>query len=219
MKNTIFVQSRLLLALVFLVISGQVFGQKDQSLLWKISGNGLEQTSYLFGTIHIICEDDAPMTEAMKTAFAATEKLVLELDMSDQAQMAAAAQLMMVPEGIDYKGKLSEQAYNKLDSLMKQSMGVGMQIGRMMKPFGLMAVAYQTLVVCDQTTAMEQEFMKMMEGTEMTIAGLETVAFQMSIFDNIPVDEQIGWLDEMMNDSGESQEEFSKMIAAYKARM
>jgi uncharacterized protein YbaP (TraB family) len=28
----------------------------EKSLLWKISGNGLNKPSYLFGTIHLTCE-------------------------------------------------------------------------------------------------------------------------------------------------------------------
>ena len=28
----------------------------ENSTLWKIEGNGLEQPSYLFGTIHITCD-------------------------------------------------------------------------------------------------------------------------------------------------------------------
>ena len=30
----------------------------ENSLLWEISGNGLQENSYLFGTIHLIDEED-----------------------------------------------------------------------------------------------------------------------------------------------------------------
>lgn len=38
----------------------------ENSLLWKISGNGLEKPSYLFGTIHITC--DATLSDNVKMA-------------------------------------------------------------------------------------------------------------------------------------------------------
>jgi uncharacterized protein len=44
------------------LLSVTAFSQKNNSentLLWKISGNGLKKPSYLFGTIHMLCEDDA----------------------------------------------------------------------------------------------------------------------------------------------------------------
>ena len=28
----------------------------ENSLLWEISGNGIEKSSYLFGTIHMTCD-------------------------------------------------------------------------------------------------------------------------------------------------------------------
>jgi len=218
MKMSMIVRLKYALLLIVLVASSNLSAQNEKSLLWKISGNDLEQPSYLFGTIHIICADDALITDAMKSAFASTKKLVLELNMQDQSEMASAAQMMLAPGGIDYKGKLSEQAYAKLDSLMKLSFGVGMQVGSMMKPIGLMAAAYKSLVTCEETTAMEEEFLALMEGTDMTTAGLETMAFQMSIFNDIPVDEQIDWLEDMLGDSADAQDEFAKMIDAYKAQ-
>ena len=136
--------------------------------------------------------------------------------MNDPSLVAEAAQLMMAPEGIDYKGKLSETAYNRMDELLTSSMGVGMQIGRMMKPIALMGVAYKGLVSCDQSTGMEEEFLNMVEGTDKTVGGLETVAFQMEMFNDIPLDEQIQWIEEMLGNPEEAQLEFSKMMDAYK---
>ena len=43
--------------------------KEGQGLLWEISGNGLETSSFLFGTIHIISEDDFVMTEMTKESY------------------------------------------------------------------------------------------------------------------------------------------------------
>ena len=40
----------------------------EQHLLWKISGNGLKNPSYLFGTIHMLCADDAVLSDSLKKA-------------------------------------------------------------------------------------------------------------------------------------------------------
>ncbi len=40
-----------LLAMISLASAAQ---KKNNSLLWKISGNGLEKPSYLFGTMHML---------------------------------------------------------------------------------------------------------------------------------------------------------------------
>lgn len=38
------------------------FSQTEKTVLWEVSGNGLENPSYLFGTIHIICPDDLDLS-------------------------------------------------------------------------------------------------------------------------------------------------------------
>ncbi|GGH28830.1 lipoprotein [Dyadobacter endophyticus] len=42
----------LLFASLLILHSAAIFGQENQSVLWKISGNGLKKPSYLFGTVH-----------------------------------------------------------------------------------------------------------------------------------------------------------------------
>ncbi|WP_342087462.1 TraB/GumN family protein [Dyadobacter sp. OTU695] len=38
---------------LMLVNGATLFGQENQSVLWEISGNGIQKPSYLFGTVHI----------------------------------------------------------------------------------------------------------------------------------------------------------------------
>lgn len=55
----------------------------EKTLLWKISGNGLTQPSYIFGTIHMICEEDFLWDNRIEQAFNSTEHLVLEVDIAE----------------------------------------------------------------------------------------------------------------------------------------
>ena len=55
----------------------------QSSILWKVSGNNLSKPSYLFGTIHMICNNDYFFTNTMQSAFDETEKLVLEINLAD----------------------------------------------------------------------------------------------------------------------------------------
>ena len=81
---------RILSLLVVTLLSFfSIHAQKlENSTLWKIEGNGLDNPSYLFGTIHITC--DATIDEDVEQALAVTTQVVLELDMDDpnlQAKM------------------------------------------------------------------------------------------------------------------------------------
>jgi uncharacterized protein YbaP (TraB family) len=88
MKNVI----KSTIAVVLFIFSGTIHAQKkapklENSLLWEVSGNGLSKPSYLYGTIHMICGSDYFLSDKTKKAFEASEKLVLEIDMSDPKEM------------------------------------------------------------------------------------------------------------------------------------
>ena len=56
-------------------------GTGNNTLLWKISGNGLEKPSYLFGTIHMLCADDAVLSKNMKKIIEDCDEVYFEVDM------------------------------------------------------------------------------------------------------------------------------------------
>jgi uncharacterized protein len=57
----------------------------DNTLLWEVSGNGLEKPSYLFGTFHIMCKDDITFSKNLKTALKSTKEVFFEMDLDDAA--------------------------------------------------------------------------------------------------------------------------------------
>ncbi len=59
----------------------------DNSLLWKVSGNGLEKPSFLFGTFHLLCRQDIHFSEQLKKAVNYSNEIYMELDMDDPSTM------------------------------------------------------------------------------------------------------------------------------------
>ena len=53
------------------------------SLLWEISGKGLKQPSYLFGTIHVICKEDFVLSDSILKKWENADHVFLELDLDD----------------------------------------------------------------------------------------------------------------------------------------
>ena len=70
----------------------------EKSLLWKVSGNGLQKPSYLFGTIHATC--DASLDESTLKALQETNQLYLELDMDDKSMQLQMLKYMKMNDGI-----------------------------------------------------------------------------------------------------------------------
>ena len=81
MRKMLFIAS---LLICFNAVSQDV---KENSLLWKISGNGLDKPSYLFGTMHVMCAGDVFMAPHVEEAFNQSESVLLELKMDDPSIM------------------------------------------------------------------------------------------------------------------------------------
>lgn len=106
------------------------------SLLWKVSGNGLENPSYLFGTHHLVPISILDSIYGIRSAFENTKQTVGELDMSDMAgmQMQIMSQAAM-PEGVTYSSLLDHEEEMLLDSMLRDVLGVGLEkLGGMLKP-------------------------------------------------------------------------------------
>lgn len=107
--------------------SAQPTGRFSGSLLWKISGNGLEKPSYLFGTHHLYSLSFFDEIPGARAALQSADQVVGELLMSDQAGMAAQLQVAaMMPEGTSYQDLLSPSDYERLDNGLRGLTGVGL---------------------------------------------------------------------------------------------
>jgi uncharacterized protein YbaP (TraB family) len=214
MKSIIF--KKIVLAILLVVhFVGSVNGQ-DSSLLWKVTGNGLEKESYLFGTIHIICKSDFLMDDRIIKAFESAEKLFLELDMSDPQLQLKMQQVSLNPGMKNIKAEMDESAAAALDAFLLKNYGAGLAQLGILKPFVLSSMVMLKALPCTEIESYEGYFTSRAGEAEMPIVGLETVEFQVGIFDQIPRDLQLKELVKLVTEEG-SQQEFQTMISAYLA--
>lgn len=187
-----------------------------KSLLWEITGKGLKKPSYLYGTIHMIDADDFFLTEATRKAFDDSERITFEINMKDMTGFSTLFTVMtkiMMKNGTTLADLLSAEDY-RLVSNHFQEMGLPMFMLERIKPMFLTVMASGDspslggMQEADSDIkSYELEFMKMAESQKKDMAGLETVAFQMSIFDSIPYQAQAQMLVESIKagDSGEGE--------------
>ncbi|MDZ7777679.1 MAG: TraB/GumN family protein [Bacteroidales bacterium] len=107
----------------FLMMLFPAKGQNSkESLLWEISGNGLDKPSYLFGTIHLLCPEDLVLDDKITTALNNSEQLVLELDLSDRNVLREVQQKMMYQDGTTAKDYLSPEEYGIVKQFFSDSL-------------------------------------------------------------------------------------------------
>src|SRR5690554_4097430 len=156
---------------------------KEKSLLWSISGNGLEKTSYILGTIHLICPDDYFWTEKMQEAFEASEKVAFELDMDDPALSAQVQSGLVLKDGKKLKDFFTDEEYKKLSDFSQENLGMPLDLLQSYKPFALMSLISMKSASCMIPESYEGNIMKIALEADKEILGLETADDQLAIFD------------------------------------
>ena len=185
----------------------------EKSLLWKISGNGLNKPSYLFGTIHLTCDTslDANTLNALET----TEQLYLELDMDDKSIQMKLMKLMMMKDGAKLSTLLSPEDFKILDEFMKKNLNMSAKMFDSFKPFMISSMLFPKMLDC-KSQSVESELMKITKEQNEEIFGLEKAEDQMKVFDEISYQDQADELLKTVKDNLEKdKKEFQEMITIY----
>ena len=185
----------------------------DKSLLWKISGNGLVHSSYLFGTIHAACEIN--LDKNTKKALLDSKQLYLEIDMDDPNMQAAMMKGIAMKNGVTISSLLSIEDAATLDAFLKENVGMNLKMVDKFKPFMISAMFIPKLLGCPMQS-IETELVKIIKEQNKEVYGLETIENQLDVFDKIPYQLQADELvktakNKMIND----KIELEKMTIAY----
>lgn len=177
-------------ALLMSLISVAAFSQdkkENNTLLWKISGNGLEKPSYLFGTIHMLCEEDATLSKNMKKAISECDEVYFEVDMDNMFEMIGAIGKMKMLGDTTLKDLLSKEDYKKVkDYFESKGSMLPFSMLETFKPILAASTLEQGSLPCENTAMMEQVIMEEAKEYDKKIKGLETMAYQAGVLDSIP---------------------------------
>jgi uncharacterized protein YbaP (TraB family) len=205
----------LVITVITIIFSGSAQSQTkspklEDSLLWEVSGNGLAKSSYLYGTIHMICEADYFVSEKTKKALDAADQLVLEVNLSDEKELANMQQLALGKEPLDKK--LTPEQLSTLDGILKESTGMNIQQVNSLSLVSVMSLIFMKTFGCADLKFYELEFIKQAKKRPMEIGGLESIKSQFEILENAYTnDEMIVMLEEAVKEGA------SPLVGNYKS--
>ncbi|MDW3196343.1 MAG: TraB/GumN family protein [Cytophagales bacterium] len=206
---------RFMIGMLLLICGWSIQAQTNsKSLLWKIERNDI-QTSYLYGTIHLIPQGAFEINEKVTEVFNTAEQIVLEIDMDDPKMQMKMMQNAMMKDETTLDQLFSEEDYRAVSNALKETMGVGLEAVNKMKPFVISSMLITNLIE-GTPASFEMSFVQMAKAKELEILGLETIEYQMSIFDKIPYQEQAKDVVDMVRNEEASREEFAAMVKAYR---
>jgi uncharacterized protein YbaP (TraB family) len=191
----------------------------NNTLLWRISGKNLEKPSYLFGTMHMICANDIELSDSLRNAIKNSDKVYLELDMDDMFQMLGAMSHMTMRDDTTLADLLTKDEYSKVKDYFETHSGLmPFAMLEKFKPLLIESMVMEQSPECENMIVMEQLVMQEAKDNGKEIKGLESMDYQLSIFDSIPYQLQAQQLVKMVEnaDKKTDEDDMKELTDAYR---
>lgn len=202
-----------ILTLLLCFIGSFSFAQKqNDGLLWKIEGPDF-QTSYLFGTMHVLC--DATLSQEVEEALNVTQIVVLELDMDDPNLQVEMMKSMVLENGDKLSNYLSEEEKILVDAFLMEHIKMPLNMFDTVNPLVLESMLITAILDCPMQS-IENNLMAHAKQEQEEVLGLETVSDQFAAFNAIPLKDQVQTLLKKVKKGIDSDKElFKKMQESY----
>lgn len=189
--------------------------EKYNSLFWEISGNGLTEYSYLYGTMHTQDDRVFQFKDGVMKAFNEAEIYAMELNMDSVDQEALLSKLIM-DSIYSLKTLLTTNEYKVVSDFFRDSLGQPLFMFEKMQPlFTSQMVALRDLEA-QQTDALDIYFFKEAKKQKKQTIGLEKTIEQIDAFSAIPYEMQAKSLVDAVKDYGKEGElDMDTMIKYY----
>lgn len=163
----------------------------NNSLLWEVSGNGLRLPVYLYGTMHLICSEDAVLSNELNEVIKQSSEIYFEMDLDDPAQILLGSQLSLMRDDTTLEDLLNEEEYQRVESFfVENGLEAEFMSVRRMQPMLISSLVYQTFLNCQGVEGVEMAIMQKAHSLRKPIKGLETAEYQASLLDKIPYTKQ-----------------------------
>jgi uncharacterized protein YbaP (TraB family) len=187
--------------------------------LWELHGK--HNTVYLLGSIHTLRQSDYPLSPVMLDAYRDAKSVLMEVNLQEisseqvQAEMLGSA---VLPEGKSLPDVLGKERYGRADALA-HDVGVELSLFNQFAPwFAAEAISQLQLTQLgfQPDAGVEMYFMERARNDGKSVAGLETVHDQISLFQSMPLDTQAEYLVSSLEQAHDLPKEVDSMVRAWK---
>ena len=192
----------------FSILLSQIVGcgqEKYNSLFWEISGNGLTDHSYLYGTMHTQDERAFQFKDGVMDAFNQAEIYAMELNMDSVDQAALLSELIM-DSTYSLKTLLTADEYTVVSDFFRDSLGQALFMFEKMQPLFTAQMVSLRDLEAQQTDALDIYFFKEAKKQKKQTIGLEKTMEQINAFSSIPYELQAKGLVDAVTDYGKEGE-------------
>lgn len=184
--------------------------------LWKVADE--DTTVYLFGTVHALPEGIEWLDGPIADAFAASDTIVTEIKMDDS--MAAEMQSLvmskgMLPADTTLRSLLDEEQLATFDGAMTK-LGLPVEAFDRFEPwYAGMMLTMLPLMQQGYAPDLGVEMVLLRQAGERQKGALETIDFQIGVFDGLPQELQVKFLVDAAANTDEVKNQLDAMLAEW----
>lgn len=191
--------------------------ENKETLLWEISGNGLKEPSFFYGTMHIMCSQDAKISKNFNAVLQNINQVYFEIDMDDMMELFGTLQYMDMRKDTTLSDLLTKAEEAKIENYFATHASMlPYEKLKHYKPMLIGSLIEENIFPCDKKSGMEETIMDAIYPLHYEIKGLETGQFQASIFDSIPYQLQAKQLVQSIDSVGKQKASGTDLLDAYK---
>jgi uncharacterized protein YbaP (TraB family) len=190
----------------------------NNTLLWEVSGKGLKFPAYIFGTMHMLCPEDAKLSPALQTVLNNVQELYFEVDMDDMTQIFGSLSSMAMKNGTQLKDLLNADEYRRVKEYFEGKLPLPFNMMENYKPMLLSAMIEEQALPCKATNGMEMVILEESSKRKLEVKGLETMSFQAGLFDSIPYAEQAKELVQAIDSAEVQKGSVDSLLQTYRAQ-
>ena len=194
----------LLIAFVLVVNAAAAWAEGAQPAMWKLSD--ADTSIYLFGTVHVLKPGTEWMTDKVEQAVTGADRLYMEISLAEQQNIPAIQQMVqryaVLPADDALGNHLAPADAEKLKAGLA-ALGIAGPVADRFKPW-FAGVTYSGMrfvkLGYDSTKGVEAALGELAQAHNVPIEGLETMEFQMRLFDSMTDEESRAFIQDLLKD-------------------
>lgn len=216
--------TRCLTACLAVALPAAAIASPPVPLLWKASDG--DNAVYLLGSFHLLKPSDYPLSKDVDLALADAESVLFEISPAELQSPELAAGMMQAALRTDGT-TLDEQVGPELAARLRTwsaDLPAGVPInGEMLQRFDpwfaalTVSLMQMSAMGLDPALGLDKHFMARAAEAGKPVAGLETAAQQIALFDGMAPEEQVQMLSDALQDAAEGTEQLETLHADWRA--
>lgn len=168
------------------------------------------------GTMHLLCVDTFQMPDVVTTALEQTEQLVVEVNLKNEDELLSLQKAVLQQPANYLQQHLSPEQLEEVAERTQAQLNIPLDALSGLRPMIISSLFLETYLDCNSANfSLDGQLVDWADEANKQIIGLETAAWQLSLFDIIPLPEQVDAFYELVTEPEQSKAELQQMAATY----